>query len=551
MQSKDTSNGPSEFDSWDASTREQFLKRSAAGGLALGASGLLAACGGSSSKSSTGATGPSGSPAAGGKQTLKQGGNMRIGLEQGGTSDSVDPHTSIGSGDGARQFSLYNQLTQTRASVGESKVSYDLAEEITSNKDATEWTIRLRDGVEFHNGKTLDVDDLIYTHKRITDPKTASVSFARWILMDMKAAKKLDKRTLRVPLVGPNAILPALVGQTTSAGIIPVGFDVKHPIGTGPFKFKSFTPGRQAVFERFENYYGEKAKVDTLTLVALPDETARYNALLSGQIDILDGVPLAQIDALKANSRFVVSSLPSAKWFPIYMRVDRPPFNDVRVRQALRLAVNRQQVVQTAFHGNAAVGNDVFGRFDPLRDQSLKREQDLEQAKSLLKQAGREGFRSELVVGPVGAGAVEMCQVFAENVKGAGANISLRQVDLGTMYGPNYGKWPFGVDSWPGFVYLVQTASWSGAKSPVNLSHQNNPRYASLYSQALAELDEEKRAELIHELEKIDFNTGGAVIAAYPNYIAAYTKQVGGFYPANLDGGAVDAGQYNQLGFVA
>ena len=531
-------------------TREQFLKRAGAAGLAAGASGVLAACGGSGSAKSTGTGASTGtSTAAAPSESLRTGGHLRIGMGSGSPADKVDPHVSLSPSDAARLFAMYDGLAELRASTDVMRPRLTLAEEMTPSKNGEEWTIRLRDGVEFHNGKTLDIDDFIATFERITNPKTGAFGIIRWGVYDMKNARKLDKRTIRVPTTRRIGILPELMAASVQ-NIIPVGFDVKKPVGTGPFKLKSFQPGRQTVLERFENYWGGPAKLDTVTLIDLPDPSARYNALLSGQIDLLDGVPLAQVEGLKANSKFKVSSLPSAQYFPIYVRVDMPPFDDVRVRQALKLCVNRQQVVNSAFNGNAAVGNDVFARFDAFQDESLKRQQDLEQAKSLLKQAGREGLTATLTTAPVGAGALESTQVFAENAKDAGMNIRLRQVDLGTMYGPNYHKWPFSVDNWPGLTYLILIASATASTASVNLTHFNDKKYDSLYAQALGELDESKRKEISHELQKIDFEQGGNIIPAHPNYTAAYTTQVGGFYPANLTGETVAAGFLNKLGFV-
>src|SRR5262249_26613783 len=195
-------------------------------------------------------------------------------------------------------------------------------------------------GVEFHNGKTLDVDDFIYTVKQITNPTTGAFNYGRFILFDIKHAQKLDNLTVRIPMLTPVAIMPEMMGGGSVAIIVPVGFDIKAPVGTGPFKLKSFTPGQQTVLERFPNYWGEPAKVDTLVLIDLPDDTARYNALLSGQIDVLDTIPYAQLAALKGNSQFNVSNLPAGGWYPMAMRVDKAPFTDVRVRQAMRLAVD-------------------------------------------------------------------------------------------------------------------------------------------------------------------------------------------------------------------
>jgi peptide/nickel transport system substrate-binding protein len=524
-------------------TRREVVRGAAGIGLALGAGGLLQACGGSSSKTTTTSA----------NVKLKQGGTMRIGLGSGSTADVLSPWVSFSTADATRQFALYDSLTQIRGSVGKFSVKNMIADELTPNSDGSEWTIRLKQGVEFHNGKTLDVDDLLYTVQQITNPATGAFNIGRFILFDIAHAKKLDKLTVRIPMLTPVAIIPEMVGDGSVANIVPVGFDPKKPVGTGPFKLKSFTPGQQTVLERFPNYWGEPAKVDQLVLVELPDDTARYNALLSGQIDVLDTVPYAQLNALKQNGQFTVSNLPSGQFFPIAMRVDLPPFTDVRVRQAMRLAVDRQAIINDAYGGAATYGNDLFGEFDPVIDQSLVRHRDVEQAKSLLKQAGKENLTVQLTSAgaAVGAGAIQACQVLARTVQDAGITVKIQQVDGGTYYGKNYTNWPFSIDTWPGLNYLVLILTNDGPHSHVNLTHFNDPQFNAIYTQAKATLDPAKRAELAHELQKIEFERGGNIIPAFPNYTAAYTKKVGGFYDSNLTGGAVAAGFYNKLGFVA
>jgi peptide/nickel transport system substrate-binding protein len=405
--------------------------------------------------------------------------------------------------------------------------------------------------VEFHNGKTLDVDDFIYTVKQITNPATGAFNFGRFILFDINHAQKLDNLTVRIPMLTPVAIMPEMMGGGSVANIAPVGFDPKAPVGTGPFKLKSFTPGQQTVLERFPNYWGEPAKVDTLILTPIPDDTARYNALISGQIDILDTVPYPQLAALKQNSQFTVSSLPSGQWFPMAMRVDVEPFKDVRVRQAMRLAVDRQAIINSAYAGAASYGNDLFGLFDPVLDTSLVRHRDVEQAKSLLKQAGKTNLTVQMTVAPVGAGAVEACQVLARTVQDAGITVNIQQVDGGTYYGKNYLSWPFSIDTWPGLTYLVLILTNDGPHSHVNLTHFDDPQFNKIYTEAKATLDPNKRAELSHELQMIEFEQGGNIVPAFPNYTAAYSKKVGGFFNSNLTGGAVASGFFNQLGFVA
>jgi peptide/nickel transport system substrate-binding protein len=286
-------------------------------------------------------------------------------------------------------------------------------------------------------------------------------------------------------------------------------------------------------------------------MLVLPDDTARYNALLSGQIDVLDTIPYNLIPTLKANPSFHVSNLPCGQFNPNFMRVDLPPFSDVRVRQAIRLAIDRKAIVASAYGGAATHGNDLFGIYDPVLDTSLVRNQDIEQAKSLLKQAGQSNLTVTLTYANIIPGAVAQCQVLAQSVKAAGINIKLREVDPGTLFGTNYTNWPFTIDGWPGENYLVLIASLEGPNAHVDETHFSNARFNSLYTQALGTLDPATRTEIAHELQMIEFNEGGTIIPCFPNYTAAYSTKVGGFYPANLTGNAVAAGYYNLLGFVA
>jgi peptide/nickel transport system substrate-binding protein len=499
--------GPAHRDEPGRHTRGEFLHGALATGAAVGAGALLDACGGTSSSKTT-ATMTTSSPTTA-SQALRHGGSLTIGLGAGSTADTLSPWISFSTADAARQFCLYDSLTQIRGSISALTVENRIVDELTPNKDATVWTFRLKSGVEFHNGKTLDVNDLIYTIDQITNPKVGAENIGRFLVYDMKNAKKLDNLTLRVPMLAPVSIIPELVGDGSIVNIVPVGFDVKHPVGTGPFKLVSFTPGQDTVFARHPNYWGPAAKVDILRLSELPDDTARYNALLSGQIDVIDIVPYSLISQLESNPSFHVSNLQCGQFNPMFMRVDVPPFTDVRVRQAMRLAVDRQQVNASAYSNAASHGSDLFGLNDPVLDTTLVRNQDIEQAKALLKQAGKENLTVTMTVAPISPGALEQCQALAASVKAAGITVNLRQVDSGTLYGSNYLNWPFSVDSWPGLNYLVLIATNDGPNAHIDESHFDNPRFNTLYKQALATLDPAMRTEIAHEMQMIEFNEGG------------------------------------------
>ena len=172
------------------------------------------------------------------------------------------------------------------------------------------------------------------------------------------------------------------------------------------------------------------------------------------------------------------------------MRVDVAPFSDARVRQAMRLLVDRQEMLSELFKGHGTIGNDIFSPWDPAYNHSLpQRRHDPEQAKSLLKQAGHESLSVELVTAPISQGTVNMAQLFAQQAKAAGVNVQLRQVTSTDFYGPNYLKWPFAQDYWGYDFYFPQVGQGMLPDSPYNETHWNDPQYNSLYSEGLRTTD--------------------------------------------------------------
>jgi peptide/nickel transport system substrate-binding protein len=522
-------------------TRAELLQRAAAGSALLMGGSVLAACGGSSS-SSTQATTPA--------SAIKAGGNLRIGATGGGAKDVIDAHTATADTDIVRISSLYEPLAQPSADF--KSIEMVLAESITPvSGKADAWDIRLRPGVEFHNGKTLSADDVIFSLKRIINPKNPGTGAASIGYVNLGGLKKLDKLTVRVPLTIANSAFLADLGQYFNT-IVPVGYDPKKPVGTAAFQYQSFTPGQQSVFTKFPHYWQTgQPKVDKLTIIDFTDDTARVNALLGGQIDLADTLPTSLLGEVQSNSSLRMINNPSGSWQPFTMRVDQPPFNDVRVRQAFRLIVSRPQMLEQVLSGSGSVANDIYGRYDPAFDSGLaQRHQDLPQAKSLLKQAGHDGLTVELVTAPVFQGIPQAAQVFVQEAKGAGVNVTLRQVDSGTFYGPNYLKWTFAQDFWGPRRYLSQVAQGSLPNSPFNETHWADPQFLKLIAQARAELDDAKRTDLIHAAQKIEYDKGGYIIQYFSNYIGAYSSKIGGV-PPGVQATFLLAPAFKRMGFTA
>jgi peptide/nickel transport system substrate-binding protein len=215
------------------------------------------------------------------------------------------------------------------------------------------------------------------------------------------------------------------------------------------------------------------------------------------------------------------------------MRVDQAPFNDVRVRQAFRLMADREELVSQALNGQGRVGNDLYAPFDvSYASEFPQRKQDLAQARSLLRQAGRSGVQVELVTSSgIGAGAVEAAQLFAKQATGAGADVRVRTVDSGVFYGKQYLNWVFAVDYWFTRSYLPQVAQGSLPDAPFNECHWNDPKFIALVTQARGELDPARRTQLLKEAQRLEYDTGGYIVWGFRNQVDAYSAKVTGFVP--------------------
>lgn len=531
---------PAGRDSQDGLTRAEVLRRAAAGSALAMGGGLIAACGGG---------GSTGTQTAAPSSSARQGGTLRIGATGGGAKDTIDAHEPTADPDIVRVGALYEPLAQPTANF--KGIEMVLAESIEPVKgQANLWDIRLKQGIEFHNGKTLSADDVIFSLKRIINPKNPAVGAASIGYVKLGGLKKMDNRTVRVPLSIKNSAFVDDLGQYFNS-IVPVGYDPKKPVGTGAFKFQSFSPGQQSTFAKFPHYWQTGLpKADRLVIIDFTDDTARVNALLGGQIDLADTLPTAELGEIQNNSSLRLINNPSGSWQPFTMRVDQAPFNDVRVRQAFRLIAGRPQLLEQVLSGSGSVANDLYGRYDPAFNSSLpQRKQDLEQAKSLLKQAGHSNLSVQLVTSPVFQGIVEAAQVFKQQATGAGVTVNLRQVDTGTFYGPNYLKWTFAQDFWGPRRYLSQVAQGSLPNSPFNETHWADPQFLKLIAQARGELDDNKRTQLIHQAQEIEYNRGGYIIPYFSNYIGAYRAKLAGI-PEGVQATLLLGPTFKQMGFT-
>ncbi|MDX6631826.1 MAG: peptide/nickel transport system substrate-binding protein [Gaiellales bacterium] len=478
--------------------------------------------------------------AAGTAAKPKRGGTFRLGVTGGGAKDIIDGQSITTKPDQARLTSGWETLLTYDRNY---KLGTDgLAEEATQD-NAKQWTIRVKDGIEFNNGKTLSADDVIYSLRRIANPKNKLFGSAGLGNVDVAGLKKMDKRTVRMKLKTSDSTIGEQLGQYYN-GIVPVGYSRTNKlkwVGTGPFITQSFSPGRQSVHKRNPNYWRTgQPYFDTVQVIDFADPTAQVNALFSGSIDAMTDIPFAQLATAKSHGNIKILESPGGGWLPLCMAVDMAPFDDVNVRKAMRLIVDRPAMLAQVLSGHGRVANDLYAPFDADFDKALpQRHQDIEQAKALLKAAGKEGLTVDLHTTDGAAGMVDSANVFASQAKAAGVTINVKNDP--NYYGDQYLKLPFSVDFWGTRTYLAQAALGSIQGGAYNECHWGltGSKYLSLYKQAVAAPTPAKRHELVIEMQKLEYNTGGYIIPFFNNLIDAYSAKVTGFVPSkgtlNLD----------------
>ncbi|MBB5956967.1 peptide/nickel transport system substrate-binding protein [Saccharothrix tamanrassetensis] len=529
-------------------SRRGFLNTAAAAvGLTV-AGQALAACG-SGSGARTGGT-----PRRGGTLTVATGGAKG--------SDTLDPMllNSIPVSYMARV--IYDQLADFGNDM---EYHLQMAESIESNGTGDEWTIRLKPDILFHNGKTLDADDVLFTFQR-TFSLPGAVTVGKFkAFVDLDGFTKLDRRTLRMKLLRPSATFHTALASPFK--IVPVGFDPRNPVGTGPFKYKSFTPNRQWVCERFADYWnadgpsqpsatpappglGPKPYLDELVVNVVNDDSARINALVTGQVDAINLLQYAQIPTIERHRELKLLESRTGAWTGIYMNMRQPPFDDVRVRQALRLAIDREQALTACLSGHGVVANDLPEPFATGYPASLVRERDLDRARALLREAGQDGVEVELVTGPVSTEAVSMCTVLADNAAEIGMKVKVRQVDTATLFGPNFHHWPFSVDKWPPQGDFLTLMALTDLSDTTTLTHPGGADLAELrglYEQAQASTDGTRRAVLTRKMYEIQYERGGWIIPFFANVENAHNVRTAGWPEQDFPGRTFGNGHFEQV----
>ncbi|MEO0372963.1 MAG: ABC transporter substrate-binding protein, partial [Pseudomonadota bacterium] len=302
----------------------------------------------------------------------------------------------------------------------------DLATEWRANEDGTVWTFDLRDGVTFHDGSAFDAGDVVYSLDRILDP--ASNSPAKSVISMVIGVEALDDMTVELTLESTFADLPLQL-MDPRLRIVPEGSGdtiSQTGIGTGPFKVEKFDADGVTVLTAFDDYYEGTPKLARMEIFGIPDEKTRLQAFLAGQLDMERGIKPLVRRALNRSDAYVVQEIPTGNWSGLVFRTDVEPFNNVRVRRAMRMAVDREEMLKLALDGGGIISCDTpVAPSDQYRaDMDCAR--DVAGAKELLAQAGYpDGLTIKLHVAAVDAAWEAMALVFQDQLAAAGITVKI------------------------------------------------------------------------------------------------------------------------------
>ena len=459
-----------------------------------------------------------------------RGGTLRAGLEGGAITDTFDPRKTIGP----------NHITTAIGSMFDTLVRLDhkttpipgLAESWSVGSDGKTWHFKLREGVEFHNGKTLTAADIIATFSYLNHEASAYVDGKTIIgsLADIRA----DGDYVVFTQKEANADLPTLLaayGMTIWPASDP-DIDWTKPVGTGPYKLHAFEPGVRILLERNQNHYrDDEGFFDDVELLNIADPVARANALRSGSVDIITRPDPKTAKFIERLDGISIVEGEGNQHYTMPMRTDVAPFDDVNVRLAIKYAIDRQAFLDKVLGGFGYLGNDhPIGKKQRFFNRDLpQRELDPDKAKFYLKKAGLSTLDVELSAAEAAfSGAVDGAVLTQASAKKAGINVSVKRVPSDGYWSNVWMKAPWCFSYMQGRV----TEDWMftaiyASNSKWNESYWENEQFDMILKAARSEQDEAKRRAMYYELQEIVRDDGGVAIPVFASFLHAASDRLG------------------------
>ena len=457
----------------------------------------------------------------------KRGGRFRMAVRGGATSDSLSGGALLDSHAINTSWQVRNNLTEM---LPDGTVAGELAESWEASADASTWVFNLRQGVEFHNGKTLDADDVVHSINLHRGPD--STSGASGVVAGITEVKADGKDKVVFTLQEGSADFPFLMSDYhLVVGIAGTeGPEWDKGIGTGPFMLTEWTPGVRSASKRNPNYFKEgRPWFDEVETLNVGDTEARVNALRTDETDAIEEPDLKTAHLLAQAPGVQIVEANGFKHFTFPMRTTRAPYDNNDVRLALKYAIDREAVLQTVLRGYGYVGNDhPIGRNQPYFGRDLEQRQyDPDKAKFHLKKAGMESLKVTLDAADIYAGGTDSGLLFKEHAAKAGIDIEIVQAPVDGFWSNVWMQKDFITSFWGGrptsdwmfSVAYAEGAAW-------NDSYWSHERFNVLLKQGRAELDDAKRLEIYSEMQQICHDEGGVIVWGFGNWLLGVSDKI-------------------------
>ncbi|MFI1024735.1 ABC transporter substrate-binding protein [Streptomyces olivaceus] len=482
----------------------------AGGALALATTGLLAGCGAD-------------------RRDGGGGDRFRAAFTAGGSQETLDPHVAPNFVDQARAKALYDTLGTY---ADDMSVRERLAESWESDASGTRWRIRLRRAA-FHDGKPVTAEDVLYSYRRAADPATGSPSQVLLSAIDFDASRADGERSVVLVLKAPNFEFPTVfAGPGTE--ILPDGTtDFREPVGSGPFTYVSFTPGGTARYRRWADHWDGAPHIAELEIVPANEESARLNALLSGQVHYAADMAGASVERLakEGSTRLLTAERATAQ--QLLLRTGRKPFDDPRLVRAVQLGIDREELVRVALAGHGEVGDDLFGLgLHGYPDGLAPRRRDVDEARRLVRQAGAEGLHITVETSAVDAAWEPAADLMAEQLREAGLRLTANTRASSTYFSEikSNGVAAFNTTSTlPVSDFLQQRVRGGAAR---NQTQYASAKFDELLDRSRTTRDERERLTLLHRAQQRARDESGLLVWAFSDANDAIASSVRGLRAA-------------------
>lgn len=463
------------------------------------------------------------------KAAIPKGGHMRFGIGHGSTTDTLDPGKVLTGFLSATHYAVTNTLTEMD---GNGKLVPKLAESWEASADAKKWIFKIRQGVEFHNGKTLTTDDVIASINHHRGEKSESSAKS---MVDPITEIRADGNDVIVTLSGGDADFPYKLSsfnfpiyQANGDGSL----NWQSGVGAGAYVLKSFEPGVRATYEKHANHWqDDRGHFASGELITIPDSATRQSALISGEVDGVDRLDFKTANRMAQMKGIVVEEVAGKTQYTFPMRTDTAPYDDNNVRMAIKHAIDREQLLRTILHGHGSVGNDqpISSAYPFFNTDLEQRQYDPDKAAYYLKQAGLSSLSINLSASEAAfAGAVDTAVLISEQAKKAGIKVTVKQEPKDGYWSNVWMQKPFCACYWPGYPTpdSILTQAYA-AGAAWNDTYWSNERFNTLLVEARSELDNAKRTEMYGEMQRLVRDEGGVLLPFFANDVFGISDKVG------------------------